>query len=93
MTEAAPLSRAAQWRDCLALARERVRAELRLFPPAVPVCDAQFNHLLERRDTLGRALGRLDDILAAEIDADGRTRLLAAFRRDHADCCGGDDAR
>ncbi len=63
-------------------AREEVLAEIRATPPAIPACDAQFNHLLERRDALGRDLGRLDDILAAQVSADEKVRRLAAFRRD-----------
>jgi len=65
-------------------AREGVLEEIRAFPPAIPACDAQFNHLLEQRDALGRDLGRLDDILAAEVSADEKARRLAAFRRDSA---------
>ena len=65
-------------------AREQVLEEIRATPPAIPACDAQFNHLLQRRDALGRDLGRLDDILAARISADEKARRLAAFRRDSA---------
>ncbi|MCY3719737.1 MAG: hypothetical protein OXG07_09310 [Anaerolineaceae bacterium] len=61
--------------------RERMLAEIRAFPPAIPACDAQFNHLLLQRDALGRDLGRLDDILAARISEDEKTRRLAALRR------------
>ena len=44
----------AQLRARLTQERERVLAELRAYPPAVPSCDAQFNYLLEQRDGLGR---------------------------------------
>lgn len=63
-------------------AREQVLAEIRATPPAIPACDAQFNHLLQRRDALGRDLGRLEDILAARVSAEEKARRLAAFRRD-----------
>ena len=62
-------------------AREQVLAEIRATPPAIPACDAQFNHLLQRRDALGRDLGRLEDILAAQVSADEKARSLAAFRQ------------
>lgn len=65
-------------------ARERVLAEIRATPPAIPACDAQFNHLLERRAALGRDLGRLDDILAANVSSEEKARRLADFRRDSA---------
>ncbi|MCY4023325.1 MAG: hypothetical protein OXF32_07740 [Anaerolineaceae bacterium] len=65
-------------------AREQVLAEIRAFPPAIPACDAQFNHLLQRRDALGRDLGRLDDILAAAVSEEEKARRLTAFRRDSA---------
>ena len=65
-------------------AREQVLAEIRATPPAIPACDAQFNHLLQRRDALGRDLGRLDDILAAVVSADEKARRLAEFRRNSA---------
>ncbi len=29
--------------------REAVAAEIRAYPPPIPACDAQYNHLLERR--------------------------------------------
>lgn len=34
---------------------ERVKAELRAYPRPVAACDAQFNHLLERRAALEAA--------------------------------------
>lgn len=62
--------------------RERVLAEIRAHPPAVPACDAHFNYLLQQRDALGRELGRLDDILAAGLDAETRAQRLADLVRD-----------
>ncbi len=71
----------AQLRARLTQERERVLAELRAYPPAVPVCDAQFNYLLEQRDGLGRELGRLDAILVADADAQLKAQRLADFLR------------
>ncbi len=40
--------------------QEAVAAEIRTYPPPIPACDAQYNHLLERRQALSQALARLD---------------------------------
>ncbi len=40
--------------------QEAVAAEIRAYPPPIPACDAQFDHLLERREALSKALARLD---------------------------------
>ncbi len=40
--------------------QEAVAAEIRAYPPPIPACDAQYNHLLERREALSAALARLD---------------------------------
>ena len=39
--------------------REAVAAEIRAYPVPIPACDAQYNHLLERRTALA-ALASLD---------------------------------
>lgn len=62
--------------------RERVLAQIRAHPPAIPACDAHFNHLLQQRDALGRDLGRLQDILGADLDAETRAQRLAELVRD-----------
>ncbi len=40
--------------------REAAAAEIRAYPAPIPACDAQYNHLLERRAALADALARLD---------------------------------
>ncbi len=40
--------------------REAVAAEIRAYPAPIPACDAQYNHLLERRKALAAALASLD---------------------------------
>ncbi len=40
--------------------QEAVAAEIRTYPAPIPACDAQFDHLLERREALSEALARLD---------------------------------
>lgn len=55
--------------------QEAVAAEIRAYPPPIPACDAQFNHLLERREALSEALAGLD---AARKDGAGPSRSLHA---------------
>ncbi len=65
----------------LAQLQEAVAAELRAYPAPIPACDAQYNHLLERRAALAEARARLDAARAggAGTAADFRaaTPLLA----------------
>ena len=53
--------------------QEAVAAEIRAYPPPIPACDAQYNHLLERRAALSEALAGLD---AARKDG---SRTLESF--------------
>ena len=52
-----------------------VAAEINAYPPPIPACDAQYNHLLERREALSEALARLD--AAREAGADPAQSLHA----------------
>ena len=38
---------------------ESVSEQIQNYPPPIPACDAQFNHLLELRQTLPQELARL----------------------------------
>ncbi len=55
--------------------REAVAAEIRTYPAPIPACDAQFDHLLERREALSGALARLD---AARKDGAGTPESFVA---------------
>jgi hypothetical protein len=44
----------------LAQLQEAVAVEIRAYPAPIPGCDAQYNHLLERRAALTDARKRLD---------------------------------
>lgn len=37
-----------------------INEQLRNYPPPIPACDVQYNHLIEERDRISRELGRLD---------------------------------
>ena len=41
--------------------------EIGVYPAPITACDAQFNHLLERRRAIGRELRRLNDLSDAEV--------------------------
>ncbi len=47
--------------------QEAVAAEIRAYPAPIPACDAQYDHLLERRAALAAACARLD--AAREVGA------------------------
>ncbi len=59
----------------LAQTQEAVAAEINAYPPPIPACDAQYNHLLARRAALSEALARLD---AARKDGAGPSQSLHA---------------
>ncbi len=59
----------------LAQTQEAVAAKINAYPPPIPACDAQYNHLLERRAALSAALARLD---AARKDGAGPAQSLHA---------------
>jgi hypothetical protein len=42
-----------------------VRRQIQSYPPPIPACDAQFNHLLELRRRLPAELDRLEAVSAA----------------------------
>ena len=55
--------------------QEAVAAEIRAYPAPIPACDAQYNHLLARREALSEALAGLD---AARKDGAGTAQSLHA---------------
>ena len=48
-------------REHLEQERERIRQEISAYPPPIPACDSQFNHLLAERDRITRALAELKE--------------------------------
>ena len=50
--------------------RDRVCGEIRDYPTPIPRCDAQFNHLLEQRDSIARELQHVDSAAATRDPAD-----------------------
>ncbi|MDQ2963501.1 MAG: hypothetical protein M3R31_10150 [Pseudomonadota bacterium] len=60
---------------CLESEKERVREEIRAYPTPIPRCDAQFNHLIEKRERLFEELARLDAARSSAVADDGATRV------------------
>ena len=50
---------AAMTREALEAEKRRLDAEIRQYPTPIPRCDAQFNHLFERRARIVEELARL----------------------------------
>ena len=56
--------------------KDRILEEIRAYPTPIPRCDAQFNHLIEKRERLVQELARLDVAAASSTDAgDGTVRI------------------
>ena len=54
----------------------RLNAAIRSYPSPIPACDAQFNHLLDRRTQLAAELILIDRLLAScHPDSGGETRI------------------
>ncbi len=57
------MTSATEWRSLksrIESLKEAVEAEIRSYPPPIPACDAQYNHLLELRRLLPQELRRLE---------------------------------
>src|SRR5436309_9181946 len=60
--------------------RDRIFEEIRAYPTPIPRCDAQFNHLIEKRERLVQELARLDAAATSSAvagDGDGTARIEA----------------
>ena len=72
-------------RDHLQGKKEGIFQKIRNYPPPIPACDLQFNHLLEERDGVSRELARLDAIIAERLPpgefVEKITRFIAASSR------------
>ena len=58
--------------------RDRLHLEIRDYPTPIPRCDAQFNHLLEQRDSIARELQRFESVAASWNTAEAN-RPIEAF--------------
>src|SRR5438874_3362894 len=56
--------------------RDRIFEEIRAYPTPIPRCDAQFNHLIEKRERLVRELARLETVATSStVAGDGTARI------------------
>ena len=59
--------------------RDRIFEEIRAYPTPIPRCDAQFNHLIEKRERLVRELARLETVATSSTVAGDGTARIEAF--------------
>ena len=57
----------------------RVQDEIRSYPAPIPACDAQFNYLLEERETLSSELARVREVMNEDGDCEDTRRSIDAF--------------
>lgn len=63
----------------LAALKAPIDAEIRAYPLPIPGCDAQYNHLLERRGEIAREIVRLGRARAASPAGRAGLREIEAF--------------
>src|SRR5438552_7724505 len=59
--------------------RDRIFEEIRAYPTPIPRCDAQFNHLIEKRERLVQELALLDAAATSSTVASDGTARIEAF--------------
>ncbi|MFQ5625467.1 MAG: hypothetical protein ACE5FM_02305 [Methyloligellaceae bacterium] len=69
----------AELKDRLEAHRAALNEEIAAYPPPIPACDAQFNHLLEQRSGINRELKRLEDMEQACCETGGDADALRQF--------------
>ncbi len=57
----------------------RVQDEIRSYPAPIPACDAQFNYLLEERESLSSELARVRGFMNEELDSEDARSSIDAF--------------
>ena len=59
--------------------KDRILEEIRAYPTPIPRCDAQFNHLIEKRERLVQELALLDAAATSSTVASDGTARIEAF--------------
>ncbi len=57
----------------------RVQDEIRSYPAPISACDAQFNYLLEERETLSSELARVQEFMNKDTDSEDARSSIDAF--------------
>jgi hypothetical protein len=66
-------------RDRLVRWKREITDAIRNYPPPIPRCDLQFNHLLEEREKISAELSRLDALRGADLRRDRDAAAMAEF--------------
>ncbi len=70
---------ALELRDLLGGAKRAVDEEIGAYPTPIPRCDAQFNHLYERRTRIALTLDRVNDALRPGVTLEELMAVIAEF--------------
>lgn len=61
--------------------RAQIYEEIRNYPPPIPACDLQFNHLLEERARISQELSQLDALSKESLTRRDYIKLIDEFIR------------
>ena len=61
--------------------KDQIYEEIQNYPPPIPDCDLQFNHLLEERERIGRELRRMHEIANESRMREDAIKLIDEFIR------------
>ena len=59
--------------------RHRIYREIRNYPPPIPACDAQFNHLLEQRRRISQELAELEQLSSQHLAPEQHMKSIDRF--------------
>jgi chorismate mutase len=59
--------------------RHRIYDEIRNYPPPIPACDAQFNHLLEERRGVSQELAQLEQLSRQDLTPEQHRQSIDQF--------------
>jgi chorismate mutase len=59
--------------------RHRIYGEIRNYPPPIPACDAQFNHLLEERRRISQELAELEQLSTQHLTPEQQIKSIDSF--------------
>lgn len=59
--------------------KRQIYEEIVNYPPPIPACDVQFNHLLEERTQITQELSRAQDVARSNANSSDSVGLLREF--------------
>jgi hypothetical protein len=66
-------------RQHLETERRRIYDEIRNYPPPIPACDAQFNHLLDERRRISQELAELERLSSQDLTPEQQMKSIGSF--------------